>query len=173
MAFVTRPSAQLTFGMVDATGSRSNMQLDVPYDTLAAVAIGAADILRPLVAALTGCVVVSQSLTYSSVDNNPAAAAVDSRVERKGAFQFLTEFGKTVTYTVPGISVNLEKQSGAINEDYLAVQAFVNAIVAADAIFCDSNGADITQYKGAYERFRASTRAMLPTDRRPDADIIP
>lgn len=173
MAFVTKPTAQLTYGLVDGTGSRATMQFDVPYDTLAAVAIGAADVLRPLIEALTGCVIVSQSLTYSSVDNAPAAPAVDSRVERKGVVQFLTAAGKTVSYSIPGIWTNMLNRSGSINEDILAMQAFVNGIVDVDAIFCDSNGVDITAYKGGYERFRRSTRNMLPTDRRPDPDILP
>ena len=173
MAFVTKPTAQLTFVLVDGTGSRATMQFDVPYDTLAAVAIAAADVLRPLIGALTGCTVVSQSLAYSSVDNAPVAPALESRVERKGVVQFLTAAGKTVSYSIPGIITSMLNRSGSINEDMLAMQAFVNGIVDVDAIFSDSNGVDITAYKGGYERYRRSTRSMLPTDRRPDSDIIP
>ncbi|MBK9943664.1 MAG: hypothetical protein IPP13_18815 [Kouleothrix sp.] len=173
MAFINRPTAQLTFVLVDGTGSRATMSFDVPYDTLAAVAIAAADVLRPLINALTGCVVVSQSLTYSSVDNTPAAPAADSRVERKGVVQFLTAVGKTVSYSIPGIWPTMLNRSGSINEDMPAMQAFVNGVIAIDAIFSDSNGVNITAYKSGYERFRRSTRAMLPSDRRPDPDILP
>jgi hypothetical protein len=173
MAFVTRPSAQLTYGMVDASGSRSTAQFDIPYGTLAAVALAAADVLRPLIGAMTGCTIVSQSITYSSVDNAPAAAAANSRVERKGVFTFLTAAGKSVHYAIPSFLFSLEKTSGAINEDYATVQAFVNGVVGADVIFCDSNGVDLTQYKGAREASRKTTREQLPRDYFPDADIVP
>lgn len=173
MAFVTRPSAQLTYGMVDASGSRSTAQFDIPYGTLAAVAIAAADVLRPLIAATTGCTILSQSVTYSSVDNAPSAAQANSRVERKGVFTFLTAAGKTVHYSIPSFLFSLEKTSGAINEDWPVIQALVNGIVGADVIFCDSNGVDLTQYKGAREVSRKSTREQLPRDYYPDADLIP
>lgn len=173
MAFQNRPSGQLTFVMRDETGSRATISFDVPYATDAETAIGAANLLRPLLAALTGCTIISQSLTYSQVENAPAPAAAGSRIERKGAVQFLTAAGKTVTYQIPGILQSYLKQSGAINEDQPAMQAFVNAVVAVDSIFCDSNGVDLTAYKGGYERYRRSTRAMLPSDRAPDVDIIP
>ena len=173
MAFQNRPTAQLTYTLLDGTGSRASMAFDVPYDTLAAVAIGAANVLRPLISALTGCEVVAQSLTYSTVNNLPLGADPESRVERKGVVTFLTANGKTVSYQIPGILSSLLRRSGSINEDMPAMQAFVNAIVDIDAIFSDSNGVDITAYKGGYERFRRSTRAMLPLDRAPDPDIIP
>ena len=173
MAFNAKPTAQLTFGLMDETGSRATIAFDVPYGTLASVAITAAGLLRPLLQALTGCTIVSQSLTYSEVDNAPAAPAAGSRVERKGLVQFYTAVGKTVSYQIPGISNSLLNRSGSINEDVPAMQAFVNAVVAVDAIFADSNGVTLTAYKGGYERFRRSTRAMLPSDTRPDTDIIP
>lgn len=173
MAFAPRPTAQLTFGMVDGSGSKGSMQFDVPYDTLASVAIAAADVLRPLIQTVTGCRIVSQNLVYSSVDNAPAAAAADSRIERKGVLQFLTETGKTVTYSIPGILTANVKASGALNEDMPSMQAIINGIHGVDLIFCDSNGVDITAYKSGYERYRRSTKAMLPNERRPDADILP
>lgn len=173
MAFVDRPTAQLTYTLIDGTGSRGTMQFDVPYGTLAAAAIAGASALRLLIEALTGCVVVSQSLSYTSVDNAPSAPMADSRIERKGVVQFLTAAGKTVNYSIPGIVSGYLHQSGAINEDVPGMQAFVNAIVDVGSLFCDSNGVDITQYKAGYERFRRSTKQMLPTGRTPDSDIIP
>lgn len=158
MAFQDRPSAQLTYVLRDQTGSRATIAFDVPTSTLVAVAISAADALRPLLAALTGCTIISQALTYSQIDNAPPAPAAGSRVERKGVVQFLTDAGKTVSYQIPGINQSLLTKSGAINEDQPAMQAFVNAVVAVDAIFCDSNGVDLSSYKGGYERYRRSTR---------------
>lgn len=173
MAFNSKPTAQLTYGLVDETGSRATISFDVPYDTAAQAAIVSAGALRPLIGALTGCAIVSQSLTYSETDNAPAAPAAGSRVERKGAVQFYTAVGKTVTYQIPGILNSMLLRSGAINEDMPAMQAFVNLVVAVDSLFADSNGVTLTAYKGGYERFRRSTRAMLPSDTRPDLDIIP
>ena len=173
MAFGSKPTAQLTYGLVDETGSRSTIQFDVPYGTLTSLVITAAGVLRPLLAALTGCAIVSQSLTYSETDNAPTAPAAGSRIERKGLVSFFTAVGKTVSYQIPGIKDSMLLRSGAINEDVPAMQAFVNAVVAVDAVFADSNGVTLTAYKSGYERFRRSTRAMLPTDIKPDADILP
>ncbi len=173
MAFVDSPTAQLTYVMVDAKGKRGTFQLDVPWGTLAAEAIAAASVFRVLVEAVSGCKCVSQSVSYTSRNNFPDPADAGSRVERKGVIQFLTAAGKTVNYSIPAIQENMLRLDGSINEDMPAMQALVNAVVAVDAIFSDSNGVDITAYKGGYERFRRTTRAGLPTTRRPDADIIP
>lgn len=173
MAFIDRPTAQLTYGLVDGTGSRSTMQFDVPYATLAAVAIAAANVLRPLIQTITGCVIVSQSLSYSAVDNAPGAPTVDSRVERKGVIQFLTAVGKTVNYSIPGIYSANVTRSGSLDEDEPSMQLLINGIKDVGTIFCDSNGVDITAYRSGYERYRRSTRTMLPNERRPDPDILP
>ena len=42
MAFLHRPTATLTYTLVDETGSRATVAFDVPYATLAAAAIAAA-----------------------------------------------------------------------------------------------------------------------------------
>jgi len=173
MAFNTRPTAQLTYGVVDGTGSKGTMQFDIPYGTLAAAALAAADVLRPLIQTVTGCVITSQSISYSSVDNNPGLPTVDSRIERKGVLQFLTAAGKTVTYSIPGILSANVKQSGGIDEDEVSMALLINGIKDVGVIFVDSNGVDITAYKGGYERYRASTKGMLPRERKPDPDILP
>lgn len=173
VAFIQKPTAQLTWSLVDSSGSRSNMSFDVPNGTLVAAALAAADVVRPLILAITGCTMVGQSLTYSMVDNAPPAAVAGSRVEQKGVLTFYTAAGKTVRYSIPGLRASFLKTSGAVNEDWPSMQALINGIVAADAIFCDSNGVDITAYKGGFESFRASTKNMLPTDVVPDADVTP
>jgi hypothetical protein len=173
MALSALPSAQLTFGMRDSSGDIGRVQFDVPYGTLAAVALAAADVLRPLVQALTGCAIVSQSLTYGSTDNTNPAAQPNSRVERKGVFSFFTAAGKTVHYSIPSFLFSLEKETGAINEDWPIVQAFVNGVVGVDLIFCDSNGVDLTAYKGAREASRKTSREQLPASYYPDTDLLP
>jgi len=65
MPWIERPTAALTFALVDETGSRANLSLDVPQTTAADVALIAAAALRPLIQAITDCAVLSYSLTYS------------------------------------------------------------------------------------------------------------
>jgi hypothetical protein len=173
MGWNERDTASLTFVCRDETGSVANFSLDVPQTTLADVALTAAGVLRPLVEAITDCAVLSYSLTYSSFDDAPPAAAADSRVERKGVFQFLTAAGKKVSYQVPGIKLSGILQSGRIDDDNIEIKAFYSALIAVDAIFCDSNGKDLRSLVGAYERYRGTTRAWAPVNRAPDADILP
>lgn len=168
MAFVERPTASLTYILQDETGSKAPFSLDVPQGTLADAAITAAGLLRPLIEAVTDCAVLSYSLTYSSFDDAPPPATPGSRVERKGVFTFRTAAGKTVTYQLPGIIDSAVLQSGRIDDDNLAIAAFTTAIIEVGAIFCDSNGVDLSSLKEAYERYRRTTRKMLPSERAPD-----
>jgi hypothetical protein len=173
MPFVDRPSASATFVLLDETGSRSTVQFDIPKTTLVEAAFLGVGGLRALIATLTNCAVISQSVTYSQHDTTPEVPAAGSRVERKGVFTFRTAAGKTATYQIPGIIPDVVTNSGRIDEDRPAVAAFVNALIAADVIFCDSNGSDLTSLKEAYERYRRTTRSMLPNDRKPDPDVVP
>jgi hypothetical protein len=173
MAWTERPTATLTFICIDETGSKANFSLDVPQATLMDAAMTAAGVLRPLIEAITDCAVLSYSLVYSAFDDAPPAAATDSRVERKGVFQFLTAAGKKVTYQVPGIKDSGVLQTGRIDDDNIEIKAFTTALTALDAIFCDSNGVDLRTLVGAYERYRSTTRGWTPRNRAPDADILP
>lgn len=168
MAWHEKPTASLTYVLKDETGSTSTFSVDVPQTTAMDVAMTAAGVLRPLVEAVTDCAVLSYSLTYSSQDDAPAAPAAGSRVERKGKFVFRTSAGKTVAYQVPGIKDSVVLSTGRIDEDIAEVNAFVTAITAIDAIFTDSNGANIATLKEAYERFSRTTRKQLPSQRQPD-----
>lgn len=173
MAWNERPTATLTYICLDETGSKSPFSLDVPQATLADVALTAAGVLRPLIEAITDCAVLSYSLTYSSFDDAPPAAAANSRVERKGVFQFLTAAGKKVSYQIPGIKDSGVLQTGRIDDDNIEIKAFYSALIAIDAIFCDSNGVDLKSLVAAYERYRGTTRAWAPVNRAADADILP
>lgn len=173
MPFVERPTASMTFGLLDETGSRSTVSFDVPEGTLADVALTAANAVRALLASVTGCAVVTQSLTYSQFDTTPEAPTAGSRVEKKGVLVFRTAAGKTVKYEIPGIEPALVLTSGRLNEDAVTLAALVAAMTAADAVFSDSNGSDLVSLASAYERYRRTTRTMMPRDRIPDADILP
>lgn len=172
MPFIERPSAAMTFNLLDETGSRATVSFDIPVTTLADAALTGANAMRALLASITGCAVVSQAVTYSQFDTTPELPKAGSRVERKGVFVFRTAAGKTASYQVPGIEGNMVLKTGRVDEDSPEVAAFVNGIIVAGAIFSDSNGVDIVSLSKAYERYRRTTRTMLPSSRTPDADII-
>lgn len=168
MPWIERPSAALTYTLVDETGSKSNFSLDVPEATLADVALTAAAALRPLIEACTDCEVVGYALTYSSRNTTPAAAGAGSRVEKKGVFQFNTAAGKVATYQLPGIIDAAVLADGRIDDDNLAVAALAGALITVDSVFCDSNGVSLDSLAAAYERFSGTTKGQMPLSRRPD-----
>lgn len=168
MPWIERQTASLVYALVDESGSRANISFDVPQDTAADIALTAAGVLRPLIQAVTDCAVVSYSLTYSSFDTTPEAPGANSRVERKGVFQFMTEAGKKVSYQIPGIVDAAVLPDGRVDDDNLAVAALVTAMIAADAIFTDSNGQGLDSLAAAYERYRSTTKRQMPQARRPD-----
>lgn len=168
MPWIEKPTASLVYSLVDETGSNSTFSLDVPEATLADVALTAAAALRPLIEACTDCEVVAYNLTYSSRNTTPAPAGGGSRVERKGVLQFLTAAGKVATYQLPGIIDAAVLPDGRIDDDNLAIAALAGAIIAADAIFTDSNGQGLDSLYAAYERYSRTTKMQLPLSRRPD-----
>lgn len=168
MPWIERQTASLTYTLQDETGSKSTFSVDVPESTLADVALTAAAALRPLIEACTDCEVISYALTYSARNTTPAAAAVNSRVERKGVLQFLTAAGKIATYQLPGVVDAAVLQDGRIDDDNLAIAALAGAMIAADAIFTDSNNSSLDSLYAAYERYSSTTKRQLPSARRPD-----
>ena len=168
MPWIERPSAALSFSLQDETGSKSTFNLDVPVDTSADVALTAAAALRPLIEACTDCVVNGYQLSYSSRNTTPEAAAAGSRVERKGVLQFLTAAGKIASYSLPGVIDAAVMPDGRLDDDNLAIAALAGAIIAADAIFSDSNGQSLDSLYAAYERFSRTTKTQMPLSRRPD-----
>ena len=172
MAFQGKPSASMTFTLFDATGSRSTVSFDIPSSTLASAALAAGGVMRGLLANVTGCAIVSQSVTYTEVDDTPEAPVAGSRVERKGTLIFRTAAGKTARYEIPGINDNLVLPDGRLDEDSPALIALNAAMIAADALYSDSNGSDLRSLKNAYEKFRGTTKRQLPGTRSPDRDIV-
>jgi hypothetical protein len=165
MAWLDKPTGSLDFTMRDETGSTSKLSFDIPATTLASAALAAAAVVRPLLEQVTDCAILSYNVTYGSFDDAPPAAAAGSRVERKGLFQFLTAAGKKVNYQVPGVADSIVLESGQISRLNVGVAAFVTAMTAIDAVFCDSNGEDLRSLSAAYERFRSTTRNQLPSSR--------
>lgn len=111
----------------------------------------------------TDCEVVFSLTAYSSRNTTPAAAAAGSRVERKGVFQFNTAAGKVATYQLPGIIDAAVLPDGRIDDDNLAVAALAGAIIAVDAVFCDSNGVSLDSLAAAYERFNSTSKGRCPS----------
>lgn len=165
MAFANRPTATLVYDLVDETGSHSKVEFHVPFATLAAVALAAAATMVDLIAALTGCRILSYGLTYAAVDNAPGLAATESRVEHKGRWIFQLANGLTTRVEIPGLLATTVLGDGALDQANADVLAFQGALVGVGAIFAGIDGSDITATDAAYEAFRRSTRKMLPSRR--------
>lgn len=163
----------MTFTLQDESGSISTISFDIPTTTLASAALAAGGVMRGLLANVTGCAILNQSVTYSQFDTTPELPAAGSRVEKKGVLIFRTGAGKTARYEIPGIEQALVMTSGRLNEDAPALAALATAMTAADALYSDSNGSDLVSLKEAYERFRKTSKRQMPRDRVPDADILP
>lgn len=173
MPFIERPTASLTFTLQDETGSKSTVSFDMPASTPADVALTTANLVRAAIATITNCAVLSQAVTYSTFDTTPEQPAAGSRVERKGVLIFRTSAGKTARYEIPGIIDVLVKPSGQLNEDAVSLAALITLMTDGEAIFADSNGVKLASLSQAYERYRRTTRQMLPSARIPDADANP
>jgi hypothetical protein len=168
MAMTARPAADITVGLEDERGSKSSMNLNIDYATLAAVGIAGIDLLIPTIAAISGCAITGYSLSYSKFDPTPGAPAVDSRVEYVGQFQLLTSAGKIVTYSVPGFDPTLVDATGVIDEDQIAVAAFLTELLTVPGIWTDSNGQSLDQLIRAYQIGRKTGKRQAPKKRRPD-----
>lgn len=165
MAFINTPTATLNFTFRDASGSLASMQINVPYATLAAVAITAAAAIRVAMLALSDATVVAQSLTYSYFDDAPPAANAGSRVEEKGQFIWRTSNGRTTGFTIPAIKDTVLTSSGAIDRTNTLVTDLDAVVTGVGAIFASVDGSDITALYKAYQRFNRSTKNTLPADR--------
>lgn len=168
MAMTNRPAGDVTWTLLDETGSRSPFSLSFPPNTPVADVRGAAATLRPLIAAITSCVIVAENINYGAFDPAVAAPSQGSRVENKGTFIFSTAVATLARFQLPGISAGALTVEGRIDEDDANVGAFVTAV--AGGVWSDSRGADLIQLVRAYQKFRATTRRMLPSKREPDID---
>jgi len=165
MAFASKPTGDLTYDLVDSSGSHAKMQLHFPVATLVAAVFTAADALTPLIQAITGCTVLSFSATYASADSAPAAPLAGSRIEDKGRFIFRLANTLTTKLEVPGILDTTLLASGAIDVENADVTAFLAAVIDSPSIFKGVDASDITAIKSAYQAFRRSTKNMLPSGR--------
>lgn len=164
MALVNLPTAQLKFTFKDASGSIGHMLIHVPYATLAAVAIAAADAISTAVAAITGCAVLGYSLTYAKSDDAPATPVAGSRVEDKGLFIWKTADGRSTSFTVPGILNSVLTVSGAVDRSNALIIALRAVVEDVDAIFAGASGSDIVGLLKAYQRFRGTSKNQAPSD---------
>lgn len=165
MALTNLPTAQLSFDLRDASGSTGKMLIHVPYATLAAVAITAADAISAAISAVTDCVVDGYSLTYGKREDAPGTPVAGSRVEEKGQFIWRTADGRTTRFSVPAIKDSLLNVDGSVDKTNAAVVALVDVVTGVDSIFAGASGSDITALLEAYQRFNRSTRNQLPSAR--------
>lgn len=165
MPLVNRP-AVVTFTLVDASGSRSQATANLIGGILLTDARTAAQALATAVEAASDCTVESYAITFPTVETQPVAPALNSRVEKKGRIQFRTSAGKVYTFTVPGIVNSVVLASGQIDEDLALITGITLALLASP--WSDSNGATLDQVIGAYERFDSTSKGQLPSNRRAD-----
>lgn len=164
MAFSLRPSGQLSFVMVDETGTTSKVVIHFPSSQLASIVQTNALTLAPLIEAISGCAVKGVSYSYELVDPVYAAPAAGSRVEDKGRFLWALANGLTTKIEIPGIDPTTVLPDGAIDTANSDVTAFLDAIVLGSA-YSGIDGSDIARVTAAYQAFRRSTKGMLPTRR--------
>jgi hypothetical protein len=165
MALVNTPTAKLDFTYVDGTGSKGHTLVHVPYATLAAAAITAADAIAAAMVALSDAVIIGYSLTYTKFETEPDAPDAASRVEEKGFFSWRTANARSTTFTIPAIKDSLLTPSGKIDQSDALVAALIAVVSGASTIFAGADGSDITGILRAYQRFNRSTRQQLPGDR--------
>lgn len=165
MAIVNLPPT-VTFSLVDESGSRSECQVSILAATTIADARTAADALTAELNAASDAVVESYSITFSSVETEPAAPTAGGRVEKKGVLIFRTAAGKTAQVTIPAVIPAAVLPSGRLDEDNAAIAAVVGRLD--DAPFSDSNGAALTTLIEAYEKFVTTSKRQKPSDRKPD-----
>lgn len=165
MALVNTPTAKLVFDYVDGTGSKGKTIIHVPYATLAAAAITAADAIAAAMVALSDASIIGYSLSYSKFETAPVAPDVASRVEEKGFFSWRTANARSTTFTIPAIKDSLLTPSGKIDQTDILVAALVTVVSDTGSIFAGADGSDITGLLKAYQRFNRSTRQQLPGDR--------
>lgn len=165
MALVNTPTAQLDFTWKDGTGSTGHTLVHIPYGTLAAVAITAADVISAAMALLSDAVLQGYSLTYTKSETEPAAPDASSRIEEKGLFSWRTSNARDTQFTIPAIKDTLLLPSGKIDPSDPLVIALVAVVTGGGAIFAAADGSDITSLLKAYQRFNRSSRNQLPGDR--------
>lgn len=165
MALTNTPTAKLTFDWVDGTGSKAHTIVHVPYATLAAAAITAADLIVAAMAALSDATCLGYSLAYTKFETTPADPDPASRVEEKGFFGWRTANARSTTFTIPAIKDSLLTPSGKIDQSDALVIALVDTVIGTGSIFAGADGSDITGLLRAYQRFNRSTRNQLPGDR--------
>lgn len=162
MALVNLPTAQLTLRQRDASGSVAHYIIHVPYATLAAVAITAADALVAAVSLITGTVNLGYELTYSKRQDTPGTPTAGSRVEDKGVFNWLTANGRTTQFSIPGISDAVLLPDGRVDPSNVDIIAFVDAVVGVGAVFAGADGSDITALNYARQMFRRTGKTQAP-----------
>jgi len=162
MSLVNLPTAQLTFRQRDASGSVGHYTIHVPYATLAAVAITAADALVAAVSAITGTVNLGYELTYAKSQNAPGTPTAGSRVENKGQFVWLTANGRSTQFNIPGINDAVLLPDGRIDPTNAEIILFVAAVTGVDAVFASADGSDITALNYGRQMFRGTRKNQAP-----------
>lgn len=161
MAFVAKPITTITFTFRDNDGAESTSEVLIPGATTPANAVTFATALRPLVAALSDAVIVSQNIILGYYEN-AIPTIPSSDVENKGVFQFNSANGIKSSIAVPSILESLlQGNNKDIDQALTAVSDFIAAMTAGLSAIQPSNlsGADLVGVRDAYKQNRRSHRS--------------
>lgn len=161
MAFVAKPITTVTFTFRDNDGAESTTEVLIPGAATAAAAVAFATAIRPLIAALSDAVIVSQNIILGFYEN-AIPTIPSSDVENKGVFQFNSANGIKSSIAVPSIlEAVLQGNNKDIDQAVTAVSDFIAAMTAGLSGTQPSNlsGADLVGVRDAYKQNRRSHRS--------------
>ena len=161
MAFVLRPTAELTVTFLDETGSTGTVS--IPIANNATITATEVNELVTLLVAFTLGSIVSVAHTVGYFEGAPNTAEQDSRVERKGVFNLVDAAGRNISLQVPTIEDSILNNEGAIIQANTEVAPFITWLIANART---QGGTAPTQVRGAYELYRRSTKTLLPRNKK-------
>lgn len=138
---------RLGYTVLDGSGSGSTFKLSLSHGVTVASAMAAGNTLRGLLAPLTGCTFVRQSVTYHAINDAAGPADPGSLAKNLGLFVFETSSpDQLAAIRVPGIRPNLIKTTGPnagleLDETLAPIQAFLAAMLMGD--WCNPFGYDL------------------------------
>ena len=166
MAMTQLPVCQVSYNIVDERGANAQVQAYLPGATTLSDATTRAAALRAVITPLTQGSITSQSITYGFFDPVAPAPARNTRVEQKGVFVFRSASTQLTRMQIPAFPLVLVTATGAIDEDFAPVAAFVTEMV--ENGWTASLGSDIVALERAYQIMRTTTRNRRARDDRPD-----
>lgn len=158
MAFVAKPVITITFTFRDNDGKESTTEVLIPGATTPANAVTYATALRPLIAALSDAVCVSQNIILGYYEN-AIGTIPSSDVENKGVALFNAANGLKSSIAIPSIlEAVLQGNNQDIDQAHADVSAFIDAMTLGLSGIqpVNASGADLVGVREAYKQNRRS-----------------